>query len=138
MAYNSYQPYYSNYYQPQTMPQAVATPQVAIPQQTQPVQQIQNSGFVNVRSEEEARNYPIAYGNSVTFKNETAPYVYTKTMGFSQLDRPVFEKYKLVKEETEEKPVEDDIRKEIEDIWKEINLLKEPKKPVTRKKDEVD
>jgi hypothetical protein len=35
----------------------------------------------------------------VTFKDENAPYVYTKTQGFSQLDRPVFEKYRLVKEE---------------------------------------
>jgi hypothetical protein len=41
----------------------------------------------------------VAPGNSVTFKDETAPYVYTKTQGFSQLDRPVFEKYRLVKEE---------------------------------------
>lgn len=67
-------------------------------QPTQP-QQIQNGGFVSVRNMEEARNYPIAPGNSITFKDETAPYVYTKTMGFSQLDRPVFEKFRLVKEE---------------------------------------
>ena len=61
--------------------------------------QIQNGGFVSVHNENEARNYPIAPGNSVTFKDENAPYVYTKTQGFSQLDRPVFEKYRLVKEE---------------------------------------
>lgn len=35
----------------------------------------------------------------MTFKDENQPYIYTKTMGFSQLDRPVFEKYKLIKEE---------------------------------------
>ena len=34
----------------------------------------------------------------MTFKDETAPYVYTKTMGFSSLDRPVFDKFRLVKE----------------------------------------
>lgn len=62
-------------------------------------QQIQNGGFIPVPSEDVARNYPVAPGNSVTFKNENAPYVYTKTMGFSQLDRPIFEKYKLVREE---------------------------------------
>lgn len=61
--------------------------------------QIQSGGFIPVPSEEVARNYPVAPGNSVTFKNENAPYVYTKTMGFSQLDRPIFEKYKLVKED---------------------------------------
>jgi hypothetical protein len=62
------------------------------------------TSFVNVRSELEARNYPVGYGNSITFKDETQPYVYTKTMGFSQLDRPVFEKYRLVKEEAQESP----------------------------------
>lgn len=80
----NYQPY--QFFQPQM-------------QQPQQIQQIQNSGFVSVRNIDEAKNYPIAPGNSITFKDETAPYVYTKTMGFSQLDRPVFEKFKLVKEE---------------------------------------
>lgn len=88
---------------------------------------IQNSGFVMVRSEMEARNYPVAYGNSVTFKDETAPYIYSKSMGFSQLDRPVFEKYKLVKEEPNEPAAEMsfDIKSEISRLWSEINLLKE-------------
>lgn len=99
MAYN----YYPNYYQPmypQIQPTYQQQPQMQAPQ-TQPVQQpqIQNGGFVSVRSEQEARNYPIAPGNSVTFKDENQPFVYVKTMGFSQLDRPRFEKYRLVKEE---------------------------------------
>ena len=33
----------------------------------------QQSPFITVRSEAEARNYPVAYGNSVTFKDETSP-----------------------------------------------------------------
>lgn len=103
----------------------------------QPAQQmqIQNGGFVSVRSEMEARNYPVAYGNSITFKDETAPYVYTKTMGFSQLDRPVFEKFKLVREDaqepiSEQKTAEVDnsaineLKDEIGQIWKEIEALK--------------
>lgn len=106
------------------------------PQIQQPVQpQIQNGGFVSVRSEMEARNYPVAYGNSITFKDETAPYVYTKTMGFSQLDRPVFEKFKLVKEDAQEPILEqktsevensaiDSLKGEIGQIWKEIEALK--------------
>ena len=77
-------------------------PQLVNPNLNQGQFQIQNGGFVCVSSEEEARKYPVAYGNSVTFKNENAPYVYTKTMGFSQLDSPLFEKYKLVKEEDTE------------------------------------
>ena len=84
----------------------------------------QDNGFVMVRSEMEARNYPVGFGKSVTFKDETAPYVYSKTMGFSQLDKPIFEKYRLVKEESEEKPV-DNYRNEIDRLWDEINALKE-------------
>lgn len=63
-----------------------------------------SSGFVSVRSIQEAQNYPVAPGNSVMFRDEYAPYVYTKTMGQSQLDRPTFEKYRLVKEEVDAQP----------------------------------
>lgn len=124
---NYYNPYYPQAYMPQPMPQAQA--------QTQ----IQNGGFVSVRSEEEARNYPVALGNSVTFKDENSPYIYTKTMGFSQLDRPIFDKYKLVKEEPSEasnspqiesktsEPIKDtidSIKSEIEAIWSDIDGIK--------------
>ena len=114
--------------------------------QPQPTQQIQNNGFVSVRNEMEARNYPIAPGNSITFKDENAPYVYTKTMGFSQLDRPSFEKYKLVKEDVmEEQIIEnkdiENLKSEIEKLWGEINEIKShDEKPVqnTRRKKDGD
>lgn len=61
--------------------------------------QIQNGGFVIVKDINEAMNYPVAPGNSVTFKNENQPYIYTKTLGFSQLDQPIFEIFKLIKED---------------------------------------
>ena len=118
--------YYNPYYQPQQMPQQMVQPQ------------IQNVGFVSVRSEEEARNYPVAQGTSVTFKNETAPYIYTKTTGFSQLDRPMFEKFKLVKEDTEEELKVDKVDKvasEIEALWGEINALKKRNNPPKQKND---
>ncbi len=67
-------------------------------------QTIQNGGFVTVQSEEEARSYPVAHGMSVTFRNENLPYIYTKTLGFSQMDSPTFEKYKLIKEEAQIQP----------------------------------
>lgn len=100
MAYNNYfpatyQPYFNGYQQQIPNMQQMNQQQV----QNQPTQQIQNGGFIPVPSEDYARNYPVAPGNSVTFKDEKMPYVYTKTMGFSQLDRPVFEKFRLVKEE---------------------------------------
>lgn len=121
-------PQYSNY-------------QMQQPQQSQPQMQmqIQNGGFVSVRNETEARNYPIAIGTSITFKDENSPYVYTKTMGFSQLESPRFDKYRLVKEEvaeahrepqndvSDEKPILntiDGIKAEIEALWKEIDGIK--------------
>ena len=50
--------------------------------------------------------YPVAPGNSVTFINENSPYCYTKTVNMGQLDRPIFEKYRLVKEDDAPAPVE--------------------------------
>lgn len=131
MAYGNYPNYF--------YPQQLQNPQ----QMNQP--QIQNGGLVLVRSEAEARNYPVAYGNSVTFKDETAPYVYSKTMGFSQLDRPIFEKFKLVKEETKEaeitsiasNPALDGIKDELVEIWAEINALKGNKRN-KKKEDDID
>ena len=127
MAYN----YYTNPYT-YPPPYQASAQQQQLPQQSAPFQ-IQNGGFVPIRSEQDARNYPVAPGNSVTFKDETAPYVYTKTMGFSQLDRPIFEKYKLIKEEeVEDTPLTNDSQKRIENeikqLWSEINELKSPKK----------
>lgn len=95
MPYNSY-PYQSLY---PTYPQYSYAPQVNQVQS----QQIQN-GFVSVQSIEEAYNWPIAPGNSITFKIENSPYICTKTKGFSQLEQPTFEKYRLVKENEEKEP----------------------------------
>lgn len=99
MAFNNFYPAYQpNYYgpNPYTVPQPVPQmPQTQAPQQR---------GFVRVQSEQEARTYPVAPGNSVTFIDENAPYCYTKTMDISQLDRPKFERYRLVKEEDESTP----------------------------------
>lgn len=136
MAYPQYYP------QMQSMPQmsqAQMQPQLSMPQ-------ISN-GFISVRSEIEARNYPVGLGNSVTFKDENAPYVYTKTMGFSQLETPRFEKYKLVKEEPIQAQegtsniVVDNLstKDDIKAIWSEIEAIKkEVFKPAPqRKKKEV-
>lgn len=116
MAYpfNNYSyPYQQNFQQPYQQPQ-----------------QIQNSGFVSVRSIEEAFNWPVAPGNSITFKDENAPFVYTKTKGFSPLEQPTFEKYRLVKED--ETPPDNSIHpktdanydEQINMLWNEVNALK--------------
>lgn len=71
--------------------------------QSYPQYQQQNNGFIRVQSENEARMYPVAPGNSIIFIDANAPYCYTKTADISQLDRPKFEKYRLVKEPCDEK-----------------------------------
>lgn len=122
MALNQYYPYaFQNPYQ-QNFQQGF--------QQTN---QIQSGGLVSVRSVEEAYNYPVAPGNSITFKDETQPYVYTKTKGFSPLEQPVFEKYRLVKvdetnnmaQNTPKSPeTAPDYEKQIKLLWDEVNALK--------------
>ena len=129
MAYYGYQMNYGypyNGYYPQ------AYQPIGQTQQMQPTQnpQIQNGGLVTVHSETEARNYPVAPGTSVTFKHETEPYCYTKTLGFSQFEAPKFEKFKLVKEEepTEasqgEKETPAPTYASQEDLGKVVNVMK--------------
>lgn len=125
MAFN-----YPNYYYPQ---QNLQQNMQSVQQNLQP-QSNQMSGFISVRTEEDARNYPVAPGNSITFMSETEPYVYTKTMGFNQLDRPSFKKYKLVEEAEAPQIQAENIKAdnlppekenaEFEHIWSEIDHLK--------------
>lgn len=142
MAYNYYPTYTNPYMNYQQYPNPMQMQQ-QMPQQQQ-TPQIQNGGFISVRGEAEARNYPVAPGNSVTFKDETAPYVYTKTMGFSQLDTPTFDKYRLVKEdvavsdavaqEAAENVAQQKIQQEIEKLWAEVNALKNAEFSITKTK----
>lgn len=106
MAYTPY-PYQPNYFgtpapygfQQNQQPIMQPPQQMAQQMQTQPRPAIQQ-GLVLVQSEQEARSYPVAPGNSITFKDESGPFCYVKTMSFNQLDRPSFERYRLVKEDT--------------------------------------
>ena len=91
--------------------------------------QIQNSGFILAPSEEYAFNYPVAPGNSVSFKDENKPYVYVKTMGLSQFDQPTFERYRLVKEEdpvaTPQQAGEYALKSDLEAIRADIETIKQ-------------
>jgi len=105
-------------------------------------QQPSQANLVSVRSENEAMSYPIAPGNSITFKDETAPYVYTKTMGLSPLDQPKFEKYRLVKEGDAETPAYI-TKNELEALISDIDELKDDveylkRKPTAKRKEVVD
>ena len=112
MAYNNF---YPQYYQPmpnqafqQNYPQNQAFQQQPQNYQQQNYQQqnmaqnqpqIQNGGFMQIPTEEMARSYPVAPGNCVTFKIEGKPIVMEKSMGFSQLEAPRIDRYRLVREE---------------------------------------
>ena len=164
MAYNNYfpatyQPYqyqqyqqYPQYQNFQQMPQ-----QYQNNMQPQQPQQIQNGGFISVHNIQEAINYPVAPGNSVTFKDENSPYIYVKTKGFSQLEETTFKKFRLI-EENDTRPQEStttvteqavnyaDFAKQadVTALWSEIEMLKKqiaeltvkPEKSIKRK--EVD
>ena len=106
-----------------------------MPQQNQSTQnkQVQNAGFIMVRSEEEAYQYPVAAGNCVTFKVENEPIVIEKSMSFSQLDNPKIDRYRLVREEIiDPAPIEAvevnipdyDIRDELQAIRDELEGIK--------------
>ena len=152
----TYQPnYYGNnpYYQQMQNPAMMQQNQQMqnAQQQAQQMQQptIQQSGLVLIPSEQDARNYPVAPGNSITFKDENAPYCYVKTMGFNQLDRPTFERYRLVKEDApttpQNAPTSADsaegskdtayaLKSDLTAIWSELDALKEKVKAQTEKK----
>jgi predicted secreted protein len=134
-------PFYQNYPNYNQMYLQQQLQSIQQPQQNNQTPQIQNGGFVMVKDVSEAMNYPVAPGNSVTFKNESQPYIYTKTLGFSQLDQPLFEVFKLVKEEQnfekeeikEEVPIieylsideAEKLKTEIENLKTEIGFLRE-------------
>ena len=151
MAFNNpYSQFYPQFYQ--QYPQQQAQQPIQQPQQpiAPPIQQTNpqpiSSGLISIPSEADARNYPVGYGQSVSFRDENAPYLYTKTMGFSQLEPPKFEKYKLIKESADspDKPLEnnqteklptyaeksdiEDVRAEIRSLKDEVAKLKEKKK----------
>lgn len=162
MAYNNYfsPAYQPNYYgQPNPyyqqmqnqMMQQQAQQQTQQQAQSQQMQQpsIQQSGFVLVQSEQEARAYPVAPGNSITFKDESGPFCYVKTMSFNQLDRPTFERYRLVKEDAPSEARESSTTREqtaptknttyatkddLAAVWDELDALKEKLKAQTEKK----
>ena len=112
----AYPNFYQQFYPQNTQSQAQLQPQIS------------TNGLIPVPSEMVARNYPIGYGQSVSFKDENAPYLYTKTMGFSQLEPARFEKYRLVKEEPtatiEEPEISGQVKSSPEDLKPEIEALR--------------
>ena len=130
--------YYPTFYQPQM--QMPMQPQMQMPMQQpvqQPIQQpqIQDGGFMLIPNEDIVNTYPVAPGKCVTFKIEGKPIVMEKSMGFSQLESPKIERYRLVKEEPvlprtetkQQEPVnipQKDYDGEFEQIWAQIDSFK--------------
>ena len=161
MAYNNGFP--MNYQQPIYPQQMYQQPIYQQPQQQQVVQQpqqqaqpqMQNGGFMLIPSEDMARTYPVAPGTCMTFKIEGKPIVMEKSMGFSQLEAPKIDKYRLVKEEDVVEQIPEQQQKEeinyiqqlsetkeyfnneLEKLRGEIDVLRGqiPKPATTKKKD---
>lgn len=95
------------------------------PQQSSP-QQIRSGGIVSVANEDEARRYPVAPGYTVTMRDENGPYLYEKTMGYSQLDQPIFRKARIVFEDDaikQEKPEKPEEPAELPKVYAELKQL---------------
>lgn len=112
-------------------------------QQTTPQQPARNQmGFIRIPSEDYARNFPVAPGDSVAFIDENAPYCYVKTADTSPLGHFKFEKYKITKEEENAPERNPDapaaehalradleaLRKELEDFKNSFAIKKKEKK----------
>lgn len=76
-------PYYNNYPQ--------------YPQQ-------QQSSVIHVQSEAQAREWSVTPGASIMFIDDTAPYCYTKSLGFSQFEPPVFKRFRITEESAQAAP----------------------------------
>lgn len=78
-------------------------------QQPQP-QQIQNGGIIPIKDENEARNYPVAPGTSVTFVDEQRKHLFIKTVGLNMFDKFDFRRFLIIeeKEEPQEEEQPDD------------------------------
>ena len=64
----------------------------------QQYQQPQQTNFVHVQNEMQAREWAIAPNSSITFIDDNQPYFYTKSMGVSQFEPPVFKRYRIVED----------------------------------------
>ena len=96
MAYPN--PYFPTNYNPDPVQYPQVMGQNMQMQQTQP----QSSSFIHVQSEAQAREWAVAPNTSITFIDDTKPYCYTKSMGASLLEPPVFKRFKLVEEDISE------------------------------------
>ena len=82
MAYNPYYPQFIQYQAPQQ----------------------QQSNLIHVQNEMQAREWSVAPGGSIMFIDDNSPYCYTKSMGFSQLEPPIFKRFRITEESVQNAP----------------------------------
>ena len=116
-------PQYSYTTSPQYFPQISQMQNMYTPQQQPVQQQIRSGGIVSVANEDEARRYPVAPGYTVTMRDENWPYLYEKTMGFSQLDQPIFRKARIVFEDDAKIPEKPEEPEEPPKVYAELKQL---------------
>lgn len=58
----------------------------------------QQTSFIHVQNEAQAREWAVAPNSSITFIDDNAPYFYTKSMGVSQFEPPIFKRYRIVED----------------------------------------
>ena len=121
MPYNSYYPFMQGYQMPymQGYQQQAQQP---IQQTIQQPAQIQDGGVVCVKDETAARNYPIAPGVSMTLIDEPRQHLFIKTMGFNQLEKPVFKKFQLIPENENNGDLSGGISETVKDTNEELKL----------------
>lgn len=83
-------PYFQGNYNPYFQQSAYQQPVTQTP--------VQNSSFIHVQNESQAREWRVAPGNSVIFLDDNLPYCYTKSAGLSELEPPIFKKFRLEEE----------------------------------------
>ena len=87
-----------------------------------------NTIIANVSSESEAQGFPLCLGQNGIFIDVANKHLYTKTMGLSQFEAPVFDAYRLEKESPSPPPentsVEYATKDDIEEIRRQIEEIK--------------
>lgn len=64
--------------------------------------QAQQSSFIHVQNEMQAREWSLAPNTSMMFIDDNSAYIYTKTAPNSQLEPAVFKRFKIIEDNTAE------------------------------------
>ena len=91
----------------------------------QPQYDTKQYSYYFVKDTGEAYNWPIAPGNLLVFKDQDGMHFYTKSLGYSPYDKPIFEVYTKEVQAQEQKPDSDFelLKKEIAEIKSKLSEI---------------